>query len=62
MTSGTAVFSNSNGVSFGVNGNTITAPHNGLTTAMASDAGSNFVNTSAGLPIVTGKQIGRAHV
>ncbi|KXH75044.1 MAG: hypothetical protein AM326_09315 [Candidatus Thorarchaeota archaeon SMTZ-45] len=31
MTSGGAVFSNSNGVSFGVDGNTVTASHNGLT-------------------------------
>jgi hypothetical protein len=34
---GTAVFSNSNGVSFGVNGQTLTASHNGLTTARASN-------------------------
>ena len=44
LTSGTAIFSNSNGISFGLNGNTITASHNGLTTAMASDAGSRFLN------------------
>lgn len=31
MTSGTAVFSDSHGISFGVNGNTITASHNGIT-------------------------------
>lgn len=31
------VFSNSNGVSFGLNGSTITASHNGLTTAALSD-------------------------
>lgn len=37
MTSGGVVFSNSNGVSFGVDGNTVTASHNGLTTAAASD-------------------------
>jgi len=42
-------FNNSNGITFGLNASTITASHNGLTTAMASDAGSNFVNTSAGL-------------
>lgn len=34
---GTVVFSNSNGVSFGVNGQTVTASHNGLTTARASN-------------------------
>ena len=34
----TAVFSNSNGITFGINGYTVTASHNGLTTAMASDA------------------------
>lgn len=33
---GTVVFSNSNGVSFGLNGQTLTASHNGLTTARAS--------------------------
>lgn len=56
-TSGTVVFStasfaNSNGISFGTNGSTITASYNStqfLTTGMASDAGSRFVNTSAGL-------------
>lgn len=31
VTTGEAVFSNSNGISFGVNGQTITASHNGLT-------------------------------
>lgn len=31
FTSGGAVFSNSNGISFGVNGNTVTAQHNALT-------------------------------
>lgn len=40
------VFSNSNGVSFGLNGSTITVAHNALTTAMASDAGSIFMATS----------------
>lgn len=34
--SGTVVFSNANGVSFGLNGSTVTASHNGLTTARAS--------------------------
>jgi hypothetical protein len=43
------VFSNSNGITFGLSNNTITASHNGLTTAMASNAGSNFLYTSAGL-------------
>lgn len=45
------IFSNSNGVSFGTNGSTVTATvkTDYLTTAMASDAGSRFVNTSAGL-------------
>lgn len=36
---GSVVFSNSNGVSFGMNGSTITASHNGLTTARASNDG-----------------------
>jgi len=35
---GTVVFSNSHGVSFGFNGQTVTASHNGLTTAMLSNA------------------------
>lgn len=47
VTSGTVVFGNANGVSFGLNGSTMTASHNGLTTAMASNAGSNFVAASA---------------
>ncbi len=47
---GTIEFANSNGITFGLSNNgTMTASHNGLTTAMASDAGSRFVNTSAGL-------------
>jgi len=44
------VFSNSNGVTFGLNGSTITGSvqTNYLTTAMASNAGSNFVQANAG--------------
>lgn len=42
------VFSNLNGFSFGLNGSTVTGSHNGLTTAMASNAGSNFVQANAG--------------
>lgn len=34
---GTIVFSNSNGMSFGMNGSTVTAAHNALTTAAQSD-------------------------
>ncbi len=34
----TIQFSNLNGISFGLNGSTLTAAHNGLTTAMQSDA------------------------
>lgn len=58
MTSGTAVFSNSNGISFGVNGNTITASYNStqfqttgnyLTTAMASNRGSDFLGTNSAI-------------
>lgn len=47
----TATFANSNGVSFstGTQGIYATVATNYLTTAMASDAGSRFVNTSAGL-------------
>jgi hypothetical protein len=39
ITSGTARFSNSNGVSIGFNGQTVTLSHNGLTTARASNDG-----------------------
>ena len=41
------VFGNSNGVSFGLNGSTVTGSHNGLTTAMASNRGSDFVQATA---------------
>lgn len=44
---GTVSFSNLNGVSFGVDGQTITASHNALTTAMASNRGSDFVQANA---------------
>lgn len=40
-------FSNSNGISFGLNGSTITGSHNALTTAMASNRGSDFVQATA---------------
>lgn len=48
-TVGEVVFSNSNGVSFGVNGQTVTATvqTNYLTTAMASNRGSDFVQAAA---------------
>lgn len=44
---GQVVFSNSNGISFGLNGSTVTAQHNALTTAMASNRGSDFVQATA---------------
>lgn len=44
---GSVVFSNSNGVGFGLSGSTITASHNALTTAMASNRGSDFVQATA---------------
>ena len=57
ITSGTVVFSNSNGVSFGFNGSTLTATvatnyqSQGayLTTAMQSNAGSSFVGLNSAL-------------
>lgn len=50
VTSGTVKFANSNGITFGMSNSTqITASHNGLTTAMASNAGSQFIYSSAGL-------------
>lgn len=49
ITTGTAVFSNSNGVSFGVNGSTVTASHNGLTSqsnqAFSAEGGSTTFQT-----------------
>jgi len=44
---GSVVFGNANGVSFGLNGATITGSHNALTTAMASNRGSDFVQATA---------------
>ena len=50
QTSGTVLFSNSNGITFGMsNSSVITASHNGLTTAMQSNAGSNFLGTNTAL-------------
>lgn len=42
QTAGNIVFSNSNGVSFGMNGSTVTASHNGLTTAAVSNHSHGF--------------------
>lgn len=48
QTSGTLAFVNSNGITFGMsNSSQITASHNGLTTAMASNRGSDFVQATA---------------
>jgi len=47
QSTGTVIFSNLNGVSFGLNAGTMTASHNGLTTAMASNRGSDFVQATA---------------
>ena len=47
VSTGTMVFSNSNGITFGMSGSSrMTASHNGLTTAMASNAGTGFMSTS----------------
>lgn len=47
-TTGTVLFSNSNGISFGMsNSSILTASHNALTTAMASNRGSDFVQATA---------------
>lgn len=40
-------FSNSNGVSFGINASVLTAQHNAITTGMASNRGSDFVQATA---------------
>ncbi len=54
-TTGTVVFSNSNGVSFGLNGATMTASHNGLTTAAQSNHSHNLATTTTnGSQIVVG--------
>lgn len=42
-------FANSNGITFGINASSITAEHNGLTTAMASNAGSNFMGLNSAI-------------
>jgi hypothetical protein len=47
------VFSNSNGISFGLNGSTITAQHNGLVTAAASDHTHNDLYQSTGAYLTT---------
>jgi hypothetical protein len=41
------LFSNANGISFGLSESSITASHNALTTAMASNRGSDFVQATA---------------
>lgn len=47
-TTGNVIFSNANGLSFGSSaGGAITASHNALTTAMASNRGSDFVQATA---------------
>jgi filamentous hemagglutinin len=49
VSTGTMRFSNANGITFGMAGsNTITASHNGLTTAMASNASTAFAGTGSG--------------
>ena len=47
VSNGTVVFSNSNGLSFGLNGSTVTASHNGLTTQTVQTQ-SNIAGISAG--------------
>ena len=42
-----SLFSNANGLSFGLSDSSITASHNALTTAMASNRGSDFVQATA---------------
>lgn len=47
-TTGSVLFNNANGITFGMsNSSVITASHNGLTTAMASNRGSDFVQATA---------------
>jgi len=49
FTYSTASFGNLNGISFYTSNGSLVASHNGITTAMASNAGSNFVWASASL-------------
>lgn len=49
FTYSTASFGNLNGISFYTSNGSLVASHNGLTTAMASNAGSNFVQATASL-------------
>ena len=54
-TAATVQFDNANGVSFGLAGSTITASHNGLTTAALSNHSHNFATTTTnGASIVVG--------
>jgi len=51
-TAGNLLFDNANGITFGldaVGGSVMTASHNGLTTAMASNRGSDFMGTNTAL-------------
>ncbi len=48
VSTGTVAFANSNGITFGMSGSSqITASHNGLTTAMASNRGTDFIQATA---------------
>jgi len=47
FTTGGVSFSNANGISFGSSGAQVTASHNALTTAMASNRGTDFVQATA---------------
>lgn len=58
---GTVQFSNLNGVSFGLTAGTMTASHNGLTTAMASNAGTAFAGTGFSSTTTAGAAIVGTH-
>ena len=54
-------FNNANGVTFGLNASTITASHNGLTTAMASNASTAFAATGFTTTTIGGAVIAGTH-
>jgi len=58
---GTIQFANSNGITFGLSTNQMTASHNGLTTAMASNASTAFAGTGATTTTTAGVNIVATH-
>lgn len=57
VTNGTLVFSNLNGVSFGLNGSTMTASHNAITSQSVQTQGSVQINGSTGAITISGSAL-----